>query len=200
MIPDVFKNGGPLSVKGHEVHISVEAINEYYELENVNHTGEHTDNPTLTLYNEDLVRDFHMSGKGTWLSSRAVMKSEELPLDSTFWYEFCLYYLFPKSTRGMVSPDVAYVLYSIRHNLPINIGFLIRQQITAIEIQGGKTMEMKCYLMRKDRGCVLVNYIVGPIKKKWSSIICFSPLVGVGWGRVGLYSSVSGGLNYQLIF
>ncbi|KAH7571409.1 hypothetical protein JRO89_XS04G0045500 [Xanthoceras sorbifolium] len=83
---DVFKNGGPLSVKGHQVHISVEAVNEYYELENVNHTGEHTDNPTLTLYNEDLVRDLRMSGKGTWLSSRAVMKSEELQLDSTFWY------------------------------------------------------------------------------------------------------------------
>ncbi|KAL5834482.1 hypothetical protein ACOSQ4_013979 [Xanthoceras sorbifolium] len=87
MIPDVFMNDGPVNVKGRQVAITVEAINEYYMLEN----------------------DLRTSGEGTWLSNRAVLKIEELHLDSAFWNEFCLYSLFPKSSRSMVSPVMAYV-------------------------------------------------------------------------------------------
>ncbi|KAL5844052.1 hypothetical protein ACOSQ3_010080 [Xanthoceras sorbifolium] len=127
MIPDVFMNGGTVNVKGCQVAISVEAINEYYGLEN---------NPLLTQYNKELAKDLRTSGKGTWFSNHAILKSEELHLDSAFWNEFCLYSLFPKSMQSMVSPDMAYVLYSIRHNLSINIGYLIRQEITAIGFNG----------------------------------------------------------------
>ncbi|KAL5767362.1 hypothetical protein ACOSP7_013973 [Xanthoceras sorbifolium] len=35
MILDVFMNGGPVNVKGRQVAITVEVINEYYMLENV---------------------------------------------------------------------------------------------------------------------------------------------------------------------
>ncbi|KAL5836882.1 hypothetical protein ACOSQ3_014051 [Xanthoceras sorbifolium] len=92
---NVFMNGGPVNVKGRQVAIIMEAINKYYMLEN---------------YNEELVKDLRTRGEGTWLSNCAVLKSEELHLDLAFWNEFCLYSLFPKSSRSMVSPDMAYVL------------------------------------------------------------------------------------------
>ncbi|KAL5760691.1 hypothetical protein ACOSQ2_019529 [Xanthoceras sorbifolium] len=132
MIPDVFKEGGPMNVRGRQVHISVEGINEYYGLENVNHTGGHAQDPILTMYNEELAKDLRMSGTGKWFSYHAVMKREDLQLDSAVWFDFCSYSLFPKSTRGMLIPDMAYVLYSICHNLPINVGYFIRQQISDI--------------------------------------------------------------------
>ncbi|KAL5824314.1 hypothetical protein ACOSQ3_020377 [Xanthoceras sorbifolium] len=132
MKPDVFKEGGPVIVNGRQVDISVEAINEYSVLEDVNHTGGHADDHVLAMNNEELAKDLRRSGTGTWLSSRAVLTIEELHFNAAFWYKFCYYSLFPKSTWGMVSPDMTFVLYSIRHNLPINIGVLVRKQIVAI--------------------------------------------------------------------
>ncbi|KAL5760692.1 hypothetical protein ACOSQ2_019530 [Xanthoceras sorbifolium] len=129
MIPDVFKKGGLVSVKGRQVDISVKSINEYFRLEDVNHMSGHTDDPVLTLYNEELVKDLRRSGKGSWLSSRAVLIKEELHFDAAFWKKFCLYSLFSKSSNSMLILDMAYVLYSICHNLPINFGYIIRQQI-----------------------------------------------------------------------
>ncbi|KAL5822460.1 hypothetical protein ACOSQ4_020360 [Xanthoceras sorbifolium] len=142
MIPDVFKKGGPVNVRGRQVGISVESKNEYFGLEDVNHMGGHADDPVVTLYNEELVKDLQRSRKGSWLSSRAVLTTEELHFDSALWNEFCLYSLFPNENGGMVSPDMAYVLYSIRHNLPINIGFLIRQQIADI---GNSGLDLRVY-------------------------------------------------------
>ncbi|KAL5808315.1 hypothetical protein ACOSQ3_029006 [Xanthoceras sorbifolium] len=85
MVPEEFLIGGPVFVKGHEVDISVEAINEYYRLEtDVNHVGGLAPNPNLTPYNEDLAKYLRTSGTAIWTSSGDVMKCEELRLDSEF--------------------------------------------------------------------------------------------------------------------
>ncbi|KAL5747095.1 hypothetical protein ACOSQ2_024392 [Xanthoceras sorbifolium] len=111
MVPEEFMIGGPIFVKGHEVDMNAEAINEYYKLEtDLNHVGGLATNPILTPYNKVVAKDLQTSGKATCTSSRAVMKREEL--------------------------QMTFVLYNILYNLPINIGSLIRQQITAIGFLG----------------------------------------------------------------
>ncbi|KAL5757460.1 hypothetical protein ACOSP7_020071 [Xanthoceras sorbifolium] len=177
MIPDVFKKGGPVNVRGRQVDISVESKNEYFGLEDVNHMGGHADDPVVTLYNEELVKDLQ-SRKGSWLSSRAVLTTEELHFDSALWNEFCLYSLFPNENGGMVSPDMAYVLYSIRHNLPINIGFLIRQQIADIGNSGLVTCDFPS-LITHFYAAVGVDVYAG-----LESILSPSPRLDRGWYNV----------------
>ncbi|KAL5834675.1 hypothetical protein ACOSQ4_014172 [Xanthoceras sorbifolium] len=78
-----------------------------YGLErDVDHIEGVAQNPNSTANSEEVVKDLRMSGKPTWTSSRFVMFSEELNLDSTFWNEFWYYSVLSKSTRSMVSPKI----------------------------------------------------------------------------------------------
>ncbi|KAL5810728.1 hypothetical protein ACOSQ4_027296 [Xanthoceras sorbifolium] len=106
MVPAEFLIGGPVYVKGHRVEMSVKAINEYYGLE--------------TDVN-------HVGG---------LTPNPNLTPYNEDFNELCCYSLIPRSKQTMVTPEMADVLYSILNNLPINISYIIRQQIIAIGFSG----------------------------------------------------------------
>ncbi|KAL5747929.1 hypothetical protein ACOSQ2_025226 [Xanthoceras sorbifolium] len=127
MISNDFLNDGPIIVRGQPVFMMAAAINEYFGLE--------TD-PSLkkglatyshfTHYNEELAKDLRSSGNPTWNSRSAIMRHAELRLESAFWNIFVCHSLLPRRHRTTITQDLACVLYSICHDLPINVGCIIK--------------------------------------------------------------------------
>ncbi|KAL5798673.1 hypothetical protein ACOSQ2_003493 [Xanthoceras sorbifolium] len=133
MISEDFLTNGPIMVKGRPIFISVEAINEYFGLETDTTLMDGlAPNPNFTHYNEELATDLRRNGEPTWNSKSSIMRHAELRLDSAFWNVFVCHSLLLRRHRATITQDLACVLYIIRHDLPINIGYIIKQEIAVI--------------------------------------------------------------------
>ncbi|KAL5766335.1 hypothetical protein ACOSP7_016952 [Xanthoceras sorbifolium] len=129
-IVDVFENGGAVYVRGRQVHMTVKAINDYYRLDtDADHVDWEALNPKCIAYRDALAQDLGTIRQPTRTSSGIVMFREQLKLDSAFWNEFSYYSVLPSEQGAILSKKMACFIYAIRHNLPINIGYLIRQSI-----------------------------------------------------------------------
>ncbi|KAL5736724.1 hypothetical protein ACOSQ2_031512 [Xanthoceras sorbifolium] len=86
-------------------------------------------NPKCIAYGDALVQDLGTIGQPTQTLSGIVMFREQLKLDSAFWNEFSYYSVLPSEQGAILSKNMACFIYAIRYNLPINIGYLIRQSM-----------------------------------------------------------------------
>ncbi|KAL5816017.1 hypothetical protein ACOSQ3_024395 [Xanthoceras sorbifolium] len=133
MISEDFFIGGLVMVRGRPIFMSVEAINEYFGLETdttlVDGLAPHLN---FIHYNEELAKDLRRSREPTWNFRSSILRHVELWLDSAFWNVFICHSLLLRWHRTTITQDLACVQYSICHDLPINIGYIIKQEIAAV--------------------------------------------------------------------
>ncbi|KAK1575087.1 hypothetical protein Q3G72_002470 [Acer saccharum] len=131
MVPHRFTQGIPVIVRGREILITANKINEWFGTSQ--DLGDYVDgipnHDFFEPYNGYLAADLRMDANPMWNDYLSPLLLSELKLDAALWMMFFDYSLTPKTHRSELSFDAARHLFCARNTLQMDIGQIIVQSI-----------------------------------------------------------------------
>ncbi|KAI3771177.1 hypothetical protein L6452_02336 [Arctium lappa] len=136
MIPPVFNEFHTVMVRGRQVTVTMDAICEYFGIDRPNHLGLRygvSQIPNVAdheTHSGIIASSLRMNGEADWRDRVEEIRKSELPLELAIWMLFLKTNLLPSQHNTYADPLVARVLYCIQHNLPLDVGHIVRLEMT----------------------------------------------------------------------
>ncbi|KAL5791764.1 hypothetical protein ACOSP7_000358 [Xanthoceras sorbifolium] len=130
MYPPHFHDHGIVPVRGVQIRITPEIINQHFGIVPQPHLR--LGYPELLLFsdhNSELAASLRMSGEGVWHEGDGSIRHRQLHIDATFWQVFSDFSLRPTKRRTTLIMETARLIHYIRAGLALDIGVLIRDEI-----------------------------------------------------------------------